>query len=400
MGYLMSNGRWANCVDLTLLASATKTTTGNGDAVEVGDARCARVTLEATAVSGTDPGLTVSLQGSPDGTNWYTIGAFTEVTDTGSERKVFPCDRFLRAAWAITGEDTGSCSAVTQTGDGPVVTVSGTPAADAEFVVEVTTGGARSALVFRWSDDGGETWTSDVSGAATVELGESGVTAAFSAETAGTNTAVTQTGDGPAVTLTGEPADDYTGEIEITTGGHRGTAVFKWTSDGETYTENVTTGATCVLGATGITANFAAETAGTVGALTQSGTGPLITITGDPDDAYDLQIEVDLGGDRGTATFRWSLDGGANWEAEDVLTAATVALGTTGMTANFPDGSYVLAETYDWDTTAPIDYEVGTTYSWASTAPVDYVDGTTYEWTADDPDPDTSVTFSVTGETV
>lgn len=61
----------------------------------------------------------------------------------------------------------------------------------------------------------------------------------------------------PAVFLTGAPVDFYNFLIEITTLGSRGVAVFRWSSNGgTTYTSNVTTAATCVLGSTGITANF------------------------------------------------------------------------------------------------------------------------------------------------
>lgn len=79
---------------------------------------------------------------------------------------------------------------------------------------------------------------------------------------AATMQAVTSAGTAPpVVTLTGTPASAVSIVIAITTGGARGTAVFKWSSDGgATYTSGVTTGATNVLGATGLTANFATGT--------------------------------------------------------------------------------------------------------------------------------------------
>jgi len=83
-------------------------------------------------------------------------------------------------------------------------------------------------------------------------------------------------------------------------------------------------------------------------AVTQSGTGPVVTITGTPAASYDAVIKIDLAGARGTATFRWSLDGGVTWQATGVVTAATNALGSTGLTANFATGNYVLNETYSW----------------------------------------------------
>ena len=76
------------------------------------------------------------------------------------------------------------------------------------------------------------------------------------------NTAVTATGTTPpTVTLTGSPASGYSFNIQITTGGSVGTAVFKWSSNGGlTFTTGVATAATVLLGITGVTANFAAGT--------------------------------------------------------------------------------------------------------------------------------------------
>lgn len=99
------------------------------------------------------------------------------------------------------------------------------------------------------------------------------------------------------------------------------------------------------------------QTPGTRGTLTQSGAGPVITIAGDPNMSASLRIEIQTGGTLGTATFRWSLDGGSNWLASAVATTGgVVVLSTadivTGITATFPAGTYVSAETYDWTLTA------------------------------------------------
>lgn len=66
----------------------------------------------------------------------------------------------------------------------------------------------------------------------------------------------------PTVTLSGTAAATVTGvRIEITTAGTLGVAAFKWSSDnGDNYTTGVLTGASVVLGASGITAAFAAGT--------------------------------------------------------------------------------------------------------------------------------------------
>lgn len=79
--------------------------------------------------------------------------------------------------------------------------------------------------------------------------------------TAGTKSSVTQSGAGPAVTLTGDPRDAYVAQVEITTAGVIGTSKFKYTlDDGETYVEGLFTAATYAIPGTGITLNFAAGT--------------------------------------------------------------------------------------------------------------------------------------------
>ncbi|GMV18333.1 MAG: hypothetical protein AMXMBFR56_65570 [Polyangiaceae bacterium] len=85
------------------------------------------------------------------------------------------------------------------------------------------------------------------------------------------------------------------------------------------------------------------------GAVAQSGAGPVVTITGTPLMPGSGLITITLGGARGVATFNWSFGGQSG---VGVATAATVALGTTGLTANFPVGTYVLNETYAWSSTA------------------------------------------------
>src|SRR5688572_16866562 len=90
-----------------------------------------------------------------------------------------------------------------------------------------------------------------------------------------------------------------------------------------------------------IALKMAASTAGSSSAVTQSGAGPAVTLTGTPDDYYLGIVEITLGGARGTATFRYSLDGGDTY-SDDILTAATYVL-PNGITLNFAVGTYVLA---------------------------------------------------------
>ena len=86
MGYSTKSGRWAATQSLVLAASAARTATGNGSAVEVGDKAVARLLLDVTARTGTTPTLDVTIQTSFDGTTWRTAGTFTQVTATGQQR--------------------------------------------------------------------------------------------------------------------------------------------------------------------------------------------------------------------------------------------------------------------------------------------------------------------------
>lgn len=81
-------------------------------------------------------------------------------------------------------------------------------------------------------------------------------------------------------------------------------------------------------------------------ALTGSGTSPpAVTITGENSVAIDsVQVDIQVGGTLGTATFRYSFDGGASWSESGVLTAATYEMKQrgipTGLTLNFASATY------------------------------------------------------------
>lgn len=94
-----------------------------------------------------------------------------------------------------------------------------------------------------------------------------------------------------------------------------------------------------------------AGTAGSSSAVTQSGAGPAVTLSGAPYDQGEGIVEIMFPGARGTATFRYTLDGGDSY-SDTFATAATYAL-PNGVTLNFAVGTYVLGETYSWTDTAP-----------------------------------------------
>jgi len=81
--------------------------------------------------------------------------------------------------------------------------------------------------------------------------------------------------------------------------------------------------------------------------ITATGTTPpTVSVTGKAFGDYDLRLEVTTGGARGTALFRWSINGGTTWEATGVVTAAEVELGDTGLTVNFATGTYATDNVY------------------------------------------------------
>lgn len=103
------------------------------------------------------------------------------------------------------------------------------------------------------------------------------------------------------------------------------------------------------------------STAGTVGTVTVSGTGPssLVSFTGTPKDAYAIRIKITLAGVRGTARFRIAFDGdnpaGPTY-SDEYVTAATVTTwaGSTGLTVAFDNAAaYTLDDVYSAACVAP-----------------------------------------------
>jgi hypothetical protein len=85
--------------------------------------------------------------------------------------------------------------------------------------------------------------------------------------------------------------------------------------------------------------------AGTWGAVTPTGGGPTLTLSGTPKNNYSLVVEITLAGTRGNAKFRYSLNGGKTW-TKNILTAATYLMPGTGTTLEFASGSYTTSHSY------------------------------------------------------
>ena len=93
--------------DLALadLASAARTTTGNGTAFDTTAVDSVNATLVITAASGTTPTLDLVLQTTADGTNYYTAGTFPQqtTTQTGISRVIGDLGDLSRWQWTIAG---------------------------------------------------------------------------------------------------------------------------------------------------------------------------------------------------------------------------------------------------------------------------------------------------------
>lgn len=106
--------RFRKGTDVILKASGAQTSSTTGSAVEVGSAGRVTLTVDVTAVGGT-PTMTVVIEGSNDGTTWYTIATFgvgglgyglstaPNITGTGAIRGVVPAAPFMRYRSVIGG---------------------------------------------------------------------------------------------------------------------------------------------------------------------------------------------------------------------------------------------------------------------------------------------------------
>lgn len=106
--------------DKTLVASAARTTSGNGSDYECYNLTAAHFFLNVSAASGTTPTLDVKIQGKdPVSATYFDLVAFAQKTGTGTGRVVIglgavddtntdnvanaPLPNVIRAAWTIGG---------------------------------------------------------------------------------------------------------------------------------------------------------------------------------------------------------------------------------------------------------------------------------------------------------
>lgn len=105
MSYQRADGRFVY-TETFKLPSTVITASGNSTGVDVGPAGVLRsLNLTASAVGGTTPSCTVTVQTSPDNSTWTPMASsYTAITANGSQSKSWtPLDRYVRLAWVVTG---------------------------------------------------------------------------------------------------------------------------------------------------------------------------------------------------------------------------------------------------------------------------------------------------------
>ncbi len=92
---------------ITPLASASRTSSGVGAALDLGVYRTAHLTLDVTAVSGTTPTLLVTIETAPSSieSTWLSLGAFAAAVAVGRQTRIrfTGADQFARVRWTISG---------------------------------------------------------------------------------------------------------------------------------------------------------------------------------------------------------------------------------------------------------------------------------------------------------
>lgn len=98
--------QWVRGDDITPVASAARTTSGNSGTLDAKDYNSVDLFLDVTAASGTTPSLAVTIEHSADGTTWVAAPgtAFGAKTAVSSERQSYDVQkRYWRVVWTITG---------------------------------------------------------------------------------------------------------------------------------------------------------------------------------------------------------------------------------------------------------------------------------------------------------
>lgn len=185
----------------------------------------------------------------------------------------------------VAGQAGGYVSLVEQTGSGPVATISGVAAGNADVVVKINTGGTLGVATYQLSEDGGTTFAVEETTAANgqVALGTTGITMVL-----------------------GSGADQVAAD------------------------------------------EFACTVRAPIGPVSKVGSGPDVTVAGTVAAAAELKLSITKAGGRNVGTYQLSVDGGDSWDVERTIPVDGLVLaGSTGVTITIPDSDMVLGDVYE-----------------------------------------------------
>lgn len=108
MPFTTSQNQVTRGSDVTVLASGAITASGQSAAIDVGGAGTLRAQVQVSAVSGTSPSLTATIQTSHDAgatDAWRTAGAaYSALTAvSNSPWQCFVVDRYVRVSYVVSG---------------------------------------------------------------------------------------------------------------------------------------------------------------------------------------------------------------------------------------------------------------------------------------------------------
>jgi hypothetical protein len=108
MPFTTSQNTYTRGSDVTVLASGALTASGQSAAIDVGGAGTLRAQVQVSAVSGTTPSVTVTIQTSHDAgvaDAWRTAGAaYSALTSVAnSPYQCFVVDRYVRVSYTVSG---------------------------------------------------------------------------------------------------------------------------------------------------------------------------------------------------------------------------------------------------------------------------------------------------------
>jgi len=88
---------------------------------------------------------------------------------------------------------------------------------------------------------------------------------------------------------------------------------------------------------------------GYIAGVEHTGTGPEGVATGVATENADVVVEIDTGGELGTATAKVSTDGGSTFDAAEAVPAdGQITIGATGATLTLASGTHVSGDTYEF----------------------------------------------------